>query len=561
MSSSFGWYTLWQARFSQMLLRLWLLVAFCLPGALLAHITLDQIRSKPPSNARNFLIWQFFDQNITSQEADEAFYLIRNVNRKLFFSYAKKSDRPEVAYTVSCMKMGVNDLKKATDPSCARLAVSIGRLSAMTPKERRRIGALIGDKELNAAIDMLNEPDLSKTYRRYTPKLFLRVFNGSYGNSRRRQFNFIPDYDYLQKMAEAPGFTSAVMNVIDDSELSRMAWAFTKVDKVETLDPRGLFYLGLNQLKRGKKSRAIELFQRSRDRAYYQEDKDKALFWQALASGNDLIWKELSQSWDINFYSLYAKEKLGTFPDNYYYELQTSDSVSDINLSDPFVWNALLDKIKSTPTDKLYDLAQQYDAKNLVPLQSFIVERASRFRLQGYIMPYGEELEDLDNDTRAIVYALMRQESRFIPAALSHSFALGLMQMMPFLCKAMDDQVDCGREYLEEMFDPHTNLLYAVPHVKWLQKRVYHPLFIAYAYNGGIGFTKRHLQNGTFRPGAYEPFMSMELMRRTETREYGKKVLTNYVIYKKILGEPVSLIALCRTLLHPAKTDRFRSAK
>ncbi|HHH72625.1 MAG TPA: lytic transglycosylase domain-containing protein [Sulfuricurvum sp.] len=431
----------------------------------------------------------------------------------------------------------------------------------MTSGERLRIGTLIGDKALGVAIDMLNEPDLSKTYRRYTPRLFLRVFNGSYGTSRRRQFNFIPDYDYLQKMAEAPGFTSAVMSAIDDGELSRLAWAFTKVDDVKKLDPRGLFYLGLNQLKRGKKSRAVELFQRSRDKAYYQEDKDKALFWQALATGNDLIWKELSESWDINFYSLYGKEKVGTFPDNYYFELQTSDSVSDINISDPFVWNDILDTIKSTPTEKLYDLAQKYDAKNLTPVQSFIVERASTFRLQGYIMPFGGELKDLDNDIRAIVYALMRQESRFIPAALSHSYALGLMQMMPFLCKAMDGQVDCGREHLEEMFDPHTNLLYAVPHVKWLQKRVYHPLYIAYAYNGGIGFTKRHLQNGTFRKGDYEPFMSMELMRRTETREYGKKVLTNYVVYKKILGEPVSLIGLCDRLLHPAKTDRFRTAK
>ena len=53
----------------------------------------------------------------------------------------------------------------------------------------------------------------------------------------------------------------------------------------------------------------------------------------------------------------------------------------------------------------------------------------------------------------------------------------------------------------------------------------------------------------------------MELMRNAETREYGKKVLTNYVVYKKLLGEPVSLIDLCHTLLRPAKTDVFRSAE
>ncbi len=523
-----------------------------------AEITLEQIRAKPPSLARNFMIWQYFDQNITSEQADEAFYLIRNVNRKMFYAYAKKSARPEVAYTVGCMKMGIADLRKSTDPDCIRLGVSVGKLSAMTPKERARIVGLLRDPDLAAAAEMLDEPDLSKTYRRYKPRLFLKVFNGSYGHSRRRQFNFIPDADYMQKLAKSPGFTSAVMNAINDDALSRFAWALTKVD-VKDLDARGHFYLGLNQLRRGKKSRAIEHFQLSREKAYYQADRDKALFWQALASeGNDLIWKELAESWDINFYSLYAREKLGTFPDNFYFRLQTSPDVSDINLSDPFVWNALLDEIKSTPKEKLYDLAQKYDASNLLPLQSFIVEKASNYRLQGYIMPYDDELKDVDTDTKALIYALMRQESRFIPAALSSSYALGLMQIMPFLCRAMDDDVGCGRERLEEMFDPHINLLYAKPHVEWLGHRVWHPLLVAYAYNGGIGFTKRHLLNGAFRPGPYEPFMSMELMRRTETREYGKKVLTNYVVYKKILGEPVSLIELTDRLLTPSKTDRFR---
>jgi len=536
-----------------------LLLAGLLP--LSARITLDEIRSKPPSNARNFLIWQFFDQNITSREADEALYLVRDVSRRMFFNYAKKSDRPEVAYTVECMKMRDEALRKTTDRSCAQIAASVGRLSGMKRKDRDRLVALIDEEGLREAAALLNDSDFEKNYRHYPPSLFLRVFNGSYGNARRRLFNFIPDYDYMQQLAAAPGFTSAVMSTIKDEKLTRFAWALTKVDNVKELDPRGLFYLGLNQLLRGKKSRAIELFQLSGDKAYYQSEKDKALFWQALASGNDLMWELLSTSWDINFYSLYAKEKVGTFPDNFYTWLETSEAVSDVNLSDPFVWNELLEQIKTTPKEALYDLAQRYDAKNLLPLQSFIVERASNYRLQGYIMPFDAELKDVDTDTKALVYALMRQESRFIPAALSYSYALGLMQMMPFLCRALDGEVDCGRQTLFDMFDPHINLLYAKPHIAWLKERVYHPLFIAYAYNGGIGFTRRYLRQGTFLPGPYEPFMSMELMRTTETREYGKKVLANYIVYKKILGEPVSLIGLCNTLLRPAKTDRFRSAK
>ena len=177
------------------------------------------------------------------------------------------------------------------------------------------------------------------------------------------------------------------------------------MDAVDGLDPRGLFYLGLNQLLRGKKARAIDLFQRSGDKAYYQVDKDKALFWQALASGeNSLMWDLLAKSWDINFYSLYAMQKTGTFPDNYFWQLESSDTVSDINLSDPFVWNDLLETIRKTPKDELYTLAAKYDAKNLVPLQSFIIEKASKYRLQSYIMPYDKELTDVDTDTRITSY-------------------------------------------------------------------------------------------------------------------------------------------------------------
>ena len=536
-----------------------LLVAAALP--LSAAITLEEIRSNPPSLARNFMIWQYFDQDITPKQADEAFYLIKDVNRKMFLAYAEKSDRPEVAYTVACMKLGIKDLLESPDPSCARLGASIGKLSAMKAEERLRIAKFVGEPELMDAAVFLNDANLSDDYRQYPPGLFLKVFNGSYGNARRSLFDFSPDADYMNALAKSSGFTSALMSAINDPALSKFAAALTKVS-IRELDARGHFYLGLNQLRYGTKAKAIEHFQLSRDKAYYQSDKDKALFWHALVTQNDLIWKNLAASWDINFYSLYARQKTGSFPDNFFTQLQTSEKTSDLNLSNPFVWNELLQTIRQTPKARLYDLAQTYDAANLTPLQSFIVERASDYRLQSYIMPYDDSIGDLDNDTKAMLYALMRQESRFIPAALSGSFALGLMQMMPFLVKAMDKDVDADRQTLADMFDPEMNLRYAVPHLKWLQARVYHPLFIAYAYNGGIGFTKRHLiNNDCFVPGKYEPFMSMELMRRTETREYGKKVLTNYVVYKQILGEPVSLIELCDTLLLPSKTDRFRTSR
>lgn len=522
--------------------------------------TLDEIRSKPPSRARNFMLWQYFDQNITSEEADEAFYLLEDVNWRMYRAFAEKSDRPEVAYTLGCMDLDARALTQTDDVECVRLGASIGKLSALGTAARETVAEKSGSLLLLDAVKMMNDGNIAEHYWQYDPALFMRVFNGSYGIFKRNAFNFQPATVYMQALSELPGFAAMVTQTFHDEALSEFARGLMQVRNPK-LDADAAFFLGLLHLRHGDVSGALEQFRISYDNAYYQEEKDKALFWQAKAGRNPLVWEQLAKSWDINFYSLYAKEKMKTFPDNYYTVLESGGSSSDINLSDPFAWNELLTTIKATPKAELRALAERYKAPNLLPLRSFIIERASDYRLQGFITPYADELFDVNDDTRAMIYALMRQESRFIPGALSRSYALGLMQMMPFLCRAMDDQVDCGREALEEMFDPHVNLLYAKPHIAWLKARVYHPLFIAYAYNGGIGYTKRYLEADRFKPGPYEPFMSMEIMRNVETREYGKKVLANYVVYKRIFGEPVSLIGLCKTLLDPAKTDRFRSAK
>ena len=82
---------------------------------------------------------------------------------------------------------------------------------------------------------------------------------------------------------------------------------------------------------------------------------------------------------------------------------------------------------------------------------------------------------------------------------------------------------------------------YAKKHLLWLAKRLDNPLFISYAYNGGIGFTRRKVIPFFKFKGIYEPFLSMEMVPYIESRKYGKKVLTNYVIYYNKLGGKVTL--------------------
>jgi soluble lytic murein transglycosylase len=109
------------------------------------------------------------------------------------------------------------------------------------------------------------------------------------------------------------------------------------------------------------------------------------------------------------------------------------------------------------------------------------------------------------------------------------------------------------------LFKPKKALSYGVNHLNYLSKYLKHPLFIAYAYNGGIGFTRKLLRDKSFfRKGKFEPYLSMERMTNIESREYGKLILVNYVIYMNQLGIKTRITPLIETLVYPSKTDKFR---
>jgi soluble lytic murein transglycosylase len=259
-------------------------------------------------------------------------------------------------------------------------------------------------------------------------------------------------------------------------------------------------------------------------------------------------------------YTLYAHEIKNKSFNNYFCAVEVNEDKADENIQDPFEWNQILKDIKSASAsqDELYELSKSYMQEDMIPVQTLILEKAYKYAMHGYVMPYDRYLRNISTDEKALVYAIMRQESRLIPAALSRSYALGLMQLMPFVADAISKQIKNPVKNYDEMFIPKNNINYALNHLKWMKKSLYHPLFMAYAYNGGMGFLRRHLEQGTFNSGKYEPFLSMEMMSNSQSREYGKKVLANYVMYKKVMGEEVSILRLFDTLTHPKKTDRFR---
>jgi soluble lytic murein transglycosylase len=183
-----------------------------------------------------------------------------------------------------------------------------------------------------------------------------------------------------------------------------------------------------------------------------------------------------------------------------------------------------------------------------LPVKAFVLERINYKSYNYFILPYKKYIQDYDKDKQALLLAIARQESRFIPSSVSSSYALGMMQFMPFLARATAKIKKIKDFDLDDMFNPGTAYSFAYDHIRYLQRKLKHPLFVAYAYNGGIGFTKRMLKSGFFQKGKYEPFISMELVPYGESRRYAKKVLSNYIVYKEILGEKVTLKNLLKKL-------------
>jgi soluble lytic murein transglycosylase len=519
-----------------------------------AEITLKDINSKPSCRAKDFMIWQYLQQDITPVEADKAYKQLSGTSDKLLFIYAKKTDDLKIKNRVLCKKE--KKLLSIKEKECLKLAITPYKTLSLTPKERKKLAKKIDDKKTKKLLKIQNEPYSQRAYEKYDADTILTFFINTPTSFRRKNLNIYFDINFINKLSSSWKISQFVKIIVTDDKLDKLQLSLLNLDGIK-LNAQTNFFLALNHLKHRCKTDAMKYLDISLKKSKHKIDIDKNYFWIYLISSNKKYLKKLLLSMDINIYTIYAHEVLNEDFENYFTDMQTTNKKAKEDIKNPFDWDDILKKIKNTPRDKLFDLASAYRQKEMIPVQSFIIQKAYDFKMHGYIMPYNKYLENLSSDDKALIYAIMRQESHLIPSAISSSYALGLMQLMPFLVDAISKQCNENVCY-NDMFDPKKNIDYALKHLKWMKKSLYHPLFIAYAYNGGMGFLRRYLEKGKFTDTKYEPFLSMELISNTQSREYGKKVLANYVMYKKILGEDVSIVYLFDILKNPKKTDRFR---
>lgn len=157
---------------------------------------------------------------------------------------------------------------------------------------------------------------------------------------------------------------------------------------------------------------------------------------------------------------------------------------------------------------------------------------AGRFPVPAYAPENGFQVD------RALLYALMRQESKFKTEATSRVGARGLMQLMPRTAsyiardRSLQRRGAAGRDRL---YDPGFNLKLGQSYVGYLiEGSAGGDLFkLAAAYNGGPG----NLRRWSKKMEIEDPLLFIESIPSRESRNFVEHVLTNFWVYRARLGQ------------------------
>ena len=136
----------------------------------------------------------------------------------------------------------------------------------------------------------------------------------------------------------------------------------------------------------------------------------------------------------------------------------------------------------------------------------------------------------------SLIYGVIRQESFFDPAAVSHAGAKGLMQLMELTAAEV-----AGKLKVEEfdLFDPKTSIRFGSFYLSEMKRRLDgEPLQAVCAYNAGIGRVRRWLSDYppalAGKSNAAKECIFVESVPFNETREYAKRVFTSAAVYSAL---------------------------
>tara|TARA_Y100001936_G_scaffold254178_2_gene326541 strand:- start:11342 stop:13213 length:1872 start_codon:yes stop_codon:yes gene_type:complete len=315
---------------------------------------------------------------------------------------------------------------------------------------------------------------------------------------------------------------------------------------------------GIASWRLGNISQASKHFERlANNERGSEEQVTKAAFWASrtnLILGNpqkSYIWLREAAKNRYSFYGLLAKGILGKHP-NFNWKARDFDkNTVQLLHNTPPLQRALA----------LYEVGQIKRAENeikhiryrLTPeMAEFALLLASKLNLHATSTSIASRLVALEGENYdyalypipswvpqngynidpALIFALIRQESRFRASAKSRRGAKGLMQLMPLTAKFTARMTGIGKINTEKLMNPEVNITLGQAYVEHLLKNQinqYNLFFTLASYNAGPGNFNKWV---TKTKHSEDPLLFLESIRSRETRDFIRNVVSNYWIYR-----------------------------
>ncbi len=303
-----------------------------------------------------------------------------------------------------------------------------------------------------------------------------------------------------------------------------------------------LWYLGWIHYITGELDKAKQIFQE----LYLLHGKLKYFYW--LEKVNELKGvmktKEYSVSFrpgDIYSYLLYMKGKVSFIPESV--SISPKSIIPkriDTLLRAGFREEALQEiKIKLNDSGEIENIPLMskllYELGDYPTSVRLISKIPNSFSYQDLLYPqvYRDTVLKASNQFNidpCLIFAIMREESRFDRQAQSPAGAIGVMQLMLNTAKKEGKKIGISVDSNTELFDSDKNILIGSFHLKNLIEKFGSTVFAIAAYNAGEKAVSSWIKSTTYRD--IDEFI--EDIPYSETKAYVKRVLTSYFEYLRI---------------------------
>lgn len=139
----------------------------------------------------------------------------------------------------------------------------------------------------------------------------------------------------------------------------------------------------------------------------------------------------------------------------------------------------------------------------------------------------------------ALVLALIRQESGFMPEVVSGAGARGLMQLLPSTAAKVARAINV-KFHADKLDDPHFNIRLGSAYLGDLMADFQGSYILALAsYNAGPSRARRWIKEyGDPRDANVDVIDWIEMIPFSETRNYVQRVMESVAVYRRRLGKP-----------------------